>query len=362
MQPARRFVDHDGAYFLSHSVGLPVRGHDAAAQGMLDIWANEPADAWPQWLGIIDEFRTSLAALLGTTSDLVCPQPNVSSALTKILGSLPSERLHILLTADAFPSIGYVCRQHGDHDVRMIPSTADATDPAVWELHLRDGVDVFVVTHVHSNTGELIPIAQVAEAARPHDAVVVVDVAQSVGVVPIDVTEWPVDFVVGSCIKWLSGGPGAGWLWAAPDRVGQVEPRDVGWFSHADPFEFDIEEFRYAPDALRFWGGTPSVMPFAVARHAIDVIADIGVDTVRAHNQSQIDRLVDRLGERVVSPHRADRRGGTCIVGGGPALASRLAGERIAVDHRNVGIRVSPHVHTTTDEIDRLIDLVGGVL
>lgn len=359
MDSARRFVDAGGAYFLSHSIGLPVHGYEHSVRAVLGVWEDDPAGAWRRWLAIVDDFRTSLASLLGTSAALVCPQPNVSSALTKVLGSLGSDRLRILLTADAFPSIGFVCRQHGDHDVQMIPSTSDAAAPAVWGEHLRKGVDVVVITHVHSNTGELIPVVDVADVARRHGATVVVDVAQSVGIIPIDVAAWPVDFVVGSCVKWLSGGPGAGWLWAAADRIDRVEPRDVGWFSHEDPFEFDIDDFRYASDARRFWGGTPSVLPFAIARYSIDTIVEVGVEAIRTANQDQIDHLVERFGERVVSPHARRQRGGTCIVEADAELAERLAAVGIFVDHRKNGLRVSPHVHTTKGDVDRLADAVG---
>lgn len=358
MDPGAHFIQYDGTYLLSHSIGLPVRGDDLAARSVLDAWQHDPVGAWPHWLATIDAFCASIASLVGTTPDLVCPQPNVTSGLTKILGSLDREQLRILLAEDAFPSIGFACRQHGDHDVRMLRREENASDPATWEHHLRDGVDVVVITHVHSNTGELIPVDLVAAAAHRAGATVVVDVAQSAGIIPIDLADWSVDFVIGSCVKWLSGGPGAGWLWAAPNAIERAEPRDVGWFSHEDPFEFDIEDFRYAPDARRFWGGTPSVLPFAVARHAIDAIVEIGVAAIRAANQAHLDHLVDRLGERVASPHDPGRRGGTCIVSGGPELVDRLASERIAVDHRRRGIRLSPHVYTTSDDIDRLAERI----
>ncbi len=186
-------------------------------------------------------------------------------------------------------------------------------------------------------------------------ALYVVDTAQSVGVIPIDVSTMRADFLVGSCVKWLSGGPGAGWLWAHPDMVDRCEPDDVGWFSHDDPFEFDIHEFRYAGDALRFWGGTPTVLPYAAARHSIDVLAKVGVTAIRDHNQHQIDVLIAALGHLVVSPHDPLVRSGTCIVTGTDNDVARLAAGGIFVDARRGGLRLSPHLHTTADDLEHTI-------
>jgi len=360
---AERFVTHNGAYLLSHSVGLPVVGTRAAIDDYLGVWEADPANAWPHWLGTIDGFRDELARLIGAERAAICPQSNVSSALTKILGALRStfgvDTPTIVLTEEAFPSLGYVCERSG-YSVRYIDRGQNTLDLDVWDRHLGDGVDVALITHVHSNTGELLPAASITEITRARGIVSVVDVAQSVGVIPIDVETWSADFIIGSCVKWLSGGPGAGWLWAAAEMVERCQPTDVGWFSHAEPFEFDIHEYRDAADALRFWGGSPTVLPFAVARTSIETIADIGVDTIRSANLALTDLLIERLGDRVVSPHHAAHRSGTCIVAADAQCVDQLLHVGVEVDHRPSGLRVSPHVHTTRRDIEVAADLIGS--
>ena len=167
-QFAKLFADREGTYLLSHSVGLAVHGTREAVGGALDIWEHDTAAVWPQWLGIINGFRTSLADLLGADVSSICPQSNVSSGLTKILGALrktfDAQQPVVLLTEDAFPSVGYVC-QHAGYDVRFIGVDEDALDPATWQRHLAH-VDVAIVTQVHSNTGELLPVDAIAEVAR----------------------------------------------------------------------------------------------------------------------------------------------------------------------------------------------------
>ncbi len=355
---ADRFVAHDGTYLMSHSVGLSIRGSRLAASRYFETWERRPVDAWPRWLDDIDGFREALAELLNTSAHLLCPQSNVSSGLTKLLDALRHDldQPTILISEDAFPSLGFVCSRSG-FDVRFIPEGADVADPDVWRHHLR-GVDVAVITHVHSNTGVAVPVPDIAAVAQEAGALSVVDVAQSAGIVPIDLGRWGVDAVVGSCVKWLSGGPGAGWLWIDGDLLDRCRPRDVGWFSHEAPFEFDIHDYRDAPDALRFWGGSPTVLPFAVAAHSVATIHSIGVERIREHNLALTDHLIDALGDLVVSPHDHDRRGGTAIVSAELDAVAMLAAHSIDVDRRAHGIRVSPHIHTTDTDIDQLVKLL----
>jgi kynureninase len=355
------FVDQEGIYLLSHSIGLPVRGAREAAADYFEVWESDTAQAWPQWLEAIDGFRQALSRLIGGQSTSICPQSNVSSGLSKMLGALRQsfDSPTILLTEDAFPSLGYVC-QHAGYEVRYIAADRDATDPAVWKSALAADVDIVLITHVHSNTGEQIPVADVAALARAQGTLSIVDVAQSVGVLPLDVDAWDVDVVLGSCVKWLSGGPGAGWLWVRPDVIERCTPVDVGWFSHDDPFEFDIHDFRYADDALRFWGGTPTVLPFVIARHSIDVIRSIGVDVIRQHNLAMADQLVDALGDRVLSPVRPERRSGTCIIRADEGAVEVLSEQGIAVDQRRGAIRASPHLHTSEGDIETLLVALGS--
>ena len=202
----------------------------------------------------MDRRRSSITASF-------CPQTNVSSATTKILYALPELRARrtVLLSEEAFLSLAFVFQMAAGSGFRLkyIDGGADAGDPEVWKGQLTADVGLVLLTHVHSNSGLQTPVKDISELARERGITSVVDVAQSVGVLPIDVRYWNADFVVGSCVKWVCGGPGAGFLWANPSVVDQSQPIDVGWFSHDDPFEFDIHRFRYATDSLRFWGGTP---------------------------------------------------------------------------------------------------------
>ena len=65
MAVPRNFVDYEGIYLLSHSIGLPVRGAREAVADYFKVWESDTPHAWPQWLGAIDHFRETLGQLIG---------------------------------------------------------------------------------------------------------------------------------------------------------------------------------------------------------------------------------------------------------------------------------------------------------
>ncbi|MEM1142670.1 MAG: aminotransferase class V-fold PLP-dependent enzyme [Pseudomonadota bacterium] len=362
-QPPKKWPCADG-YLLNHSAGLPPTTSSQDLQNSLyGPWTAEDGDVWSHWLDAIYGFRVELAAILGSTPGLVCPQLSVSAALTQILGSLTpaANRNRLLISEKAFPSLGFVFQQleRRGYEVVMVPRALDTQDANEWRPFLDERVHCVLITHVHSNTGECHDIPSLATAARDIGAISIVDVAQSIGIREVDARHWGADFIIGSCIKWLCGGSGAAFLWVSEERLDECEPIDVGWFSHADPFEFDIHSFAYAPDALRFWGGTPSVSPAIIAAHSIASLREVGMASIREQNQVLTELLIAGLPERaVVSPRTWAHRGGSVVVQLGEKQAGfikRLREADVKFDVRREGIRLSPHFYNTKADIERVL-------
>lgn len=368
--PLERFARPNGIYLLNHSVGVPpasLLSH--VADELMPGWLTHPDQAWQQWMAELEGFHTELARLFNHEPEWFCHQANVSSGMTKVLHALKpaSSRPVILLSEQAFPSLGYVARAATGtgYQTRYLPAEANAADPETWRKAIAGDVGVVLIGHAESNTGITLPVAEILEVVRDAGALSIVDIAQSAGLLPIDLREWRPDVVVGTSVKWLCGGPGAGFLWVRPDVIDRCRPLDVGWFSHQDPFEFDIRDFRLAPDARRFWGGTPSPIPAALARHSIALINDIGVPAIQQHNQTLTQRLIDGVDEHLLmSPLDVGKRSGTVVIDPGPgqrsALMALLAAAEVHVDERAKGIRISPHIVNTEADIDTTLELLAG--
>jgi kynureninase len=360
---ASDFAAGSGIYLLSHSVGRPLQAAPARlAEKFFSPWLAGEGEPWGAWLNVINDFQQALCALFNSPAENFCPQSNLSSALSKILFSLPARtgRSKILLSEHDFPSIGFVAEQatRQGYELCFLPANADHTDAQVWADALTPEVQWLIITQVQSNTGVQTPVMDILAAARRRDVLTVVDVAQSAGILPIDLEAWQADFVLGSCVKWLCGGPGAGFLWVNPALVGECRPLDVGWFSHANPFEFDIHHFEYHPGALRFWGGTPSVMPYLLAAESIHYIAAIGVEHIRRHNLALTQQLVEALPRSaLVSPLDPHKRSGTLILNFGPRQAecvARLKQAQVRFDARRAGMRLSPHIYNRPEEMEQV--------
>ena len=200
-------VPGPGPYLATHSVGcLPLPARAALEREFLAPWAEQGGDAWGHWLAAIDAYRAALAALLGGDAQDYCPQANLSGALSRLLGSLPRPAAHRrvwLAHEDSFPSLGYVIGRAGllGHALKLLPRERSPADPATWAEALGDEVQGVLLTHVHSNTGAVAPVAEVAALCARRGIHSVVDVAQSAGILPLDVAGFGADAVLGRATR-----------------------------------------------------------------------------------------------------------------------------------------------------------------
>lgn len=347
-------------YFLSHSVGcLPKSSQQALKDYYFQPWAQFGGNAWPAWLSILDNYRSKIGAVIGTVSENICPQNNVSSALTKILYSLPKQasRKVILLSPQDFPTNGFVFKQAERAGYTLKFVEGDITDSRNWEDAVGNETAIVHITHILSNTSHLLPVKEICEIARTKGAVTIVDIAQSIGVVPIDIMDWKPDFVMGTGVKFLCCGPGACFLYASKQMLERCTPIDVGWFSHENPFEMDIHNFQYAGDAMKYFGGTPSPAPFILANESLSVLQGFGRKRIYETIQTSLSFLHEDLPKAVVkSPSNIGKRGAALVIDppNRDALRAALKTKGILYDERAEGFRFSVHAYTTSSDLSAL--------
>ncbi|MDP4983930.1 aminotransferase class V-fold PLP-dependent enzyme [Pseudoalteromonas tunicata] len=367
MSYKKEFILADGIYLLSHSVGRPLLNcHDVLQQTFLDPWQQSNREPWPDWLAVISEFQTALAHLFHAQAEDFCPQANLSSALTKILGSLAQlqqANTTVLLSEDDFPSMAFAFQHalHQQANIRFMPKQTDLTQFDNWLPYLTDDLDAVFICHAYSNTGQVAPINEIVAKTKAMGIISIIDCAQSAGVVPLDISHTDADFVIGSSVKWLCGGPGAAFLWVNPKREAQCQPKDVGWFSHQDPFEFNSHHFSYHSSALKFWGGTPSILPYAIAANSIGYFAKLSAKKIQSHNQALLLPLINAFTQYCVSPTELLLASGTCILNFANKqenILTALRKNNISVDVRKYGIRISPHIYNDETQIDQLIGII----
>ncbi|MBH0013495.1 aminotransferase class V-fold PLP-dependent enzyme [Pseudoalteromonas sp. NZS100_1] len=365
------FCMADGCYLLNHSVGRPLKN----TQQYLDQhyflpWESSNKEPWQQWLPAVEQFTTALGKLFNAPSSQFCPQVNLSSGLTKLLMSHPrlqQKNCKVLMAQSDFPSMGFAMQKALPEcaQIMFIPEHEDLSDISVWQRYITCDIDLVFISHVYSNTGVQAPVYDIVAISKLTNSLSIVDVAQSAGVIPLDLSILDADFMIGSSVKWLCGGPGAAYLWVNKNQIEYCEPKDVGWFSHQNPFEFDINHFEYNASALKFWGGTPSVAPYIIAANSIAYFAELTAHKVRDHNLAMLTLIHEQLGKYVASPMSSDKCSGTVILFFNKQqdhVLTELNKAKVSVDARKFGIRVSPHIYNTQEDVAQFISIVKRAL
>jgi len=198
----------------------------------------------------------------------------------------------------------------------------------------------------------------IVEKAHRVGARLILDIYQAAGTVPLSLESLAVDFAVGGSVKWLCGGPGAGYLYVRPDLAPEVQPALAGWAAHARPFQFETGPIDYADAPERFQSGTPNVPALYSCRAGYEIVQEIGVDAIRAKSLRLTRRLMDLASEaglRINTPQADDERGGSVIIDvpDGASVTDELIRRGVIVDYRpRAGIRMAPHFYNTIEEID----------
>ncbi len=362
-----------GVHLISHSLGaMPGRARQYATQ-FIDEWENDSIASWGlHWLPNIRQLGDLVAGVLGVAPGTVCMLPNVSivQAILASCFTFEGKRNKIVYDDLNFSTVHYVWQgqKRRGADVVVVPSEDGIHPPTEKLLEAIDDKTLLVpISHVLFRSSALYDARRIIERAHEVGAMVVLDVYQSAGTVPLHLGEWGCDIACGGSVKWVCGGPGAAYLYVRPDVLPRLEPMATGWFGHAEPFAFDMGPMRYAADIWRMIGGTMPVPAMYTARAGWETITRLGVDRIRKKSLRQtrlLRELVEARGFKVNTPRDDDARGGTICFDfeGAQAVSVELVRQKFFHDYRpRCGLRVSPHFYTTDDELTAFVDALDEV-
>ena len=357
-------------YLISHSLGAMPRATYDRLREYADIWATRGVRAWAEgWWEMPASIGNELGLIIGADAGTVVMHQNVSICQSLILSCflpLPenSKRRKIVYSELNFPSVMYVYEAHARaHGLQIVKVKSDdgMTVPTERMLSAIDEETLLVpISHVLYKSAFLQDARAITERAHQVGAMVVLDTYQSAGTVPFSVKDLRVDFATGGSVKWLCGGPGAGYLYVRPDLFEQLEPKTTGWMAHEEPFAFE-SELRYARNIRRFLHGSPAIPALYAAESGYKIINEIGVAAIREKSTRQTEALIElaeAAGFRVTSPQNPAQRGGTITVwdDNAAAMTKELIRREFIVDYRpGAGVRISPHFYTKDEELELVI-------
>jgi len=361
-------------YLVSHSLGAMPASARASVREFLDAWDKRGVRAWHEgWWEIGRTTGDLLGPILGVSKGTISMHQNVTVAMGIVASChrYDGRRRKIVLTDLEFPTNIYLFeawRRYGA-EVVYVRSDDGIRIPLDRLLAAIDEETALVpLSLVLFKSAAVQDARAVVERAHNVGARVVLDVYQAAGTLPLDLEALGVDFAVGGSVKWLCGGPGAGYLYVRPDLAGTIEPALTGWAAHAEPFAFEAAPTRYAGAPERFQSGTPNVPALYAARAGYRIVAEIGVRAIREKSLRLTRRIMDHAQARgypLNTPLDDRERGGSVVIDvpDGAAVTNELLRRNVIVDHRpGAGIRMAPHFYNTDEEITHALETLDVIL
>ncbi|HEY8461896.1 MAG TPA: aminotransferase class V-fold PLP-dependent enzyme [Blastocatellia bacterium] len=362
-------------YLINHSLGaMPERVYDRL-RDYAEMWATRGIRAWEEgWWEAPVSVGDKIARIIGADPGSVAMHQNVSVCQSIIIScfDLSQKRNKIVYEAMNFPSVMYVYEAHARAAGARIVEVPSDDGITIDTQRMVDAIDettlLVPISHVLFKSAYIQDVKAIVEKAHRVGALVVLDAYQSAGTVPFSVKDLDVDFATGGSVKWLCGGPGAGYLYVRPELRDKLEPKVTGWMAHRAPFAFEPGEIDYANDIHRFLHGSPAIPALFAAESGYDLINEVGVERIRAKSILLTGRLIelaDERGWRVNSPRDPSKRGGSVIIDvpHARAVVRELAARDALVDYRpGAGIRIGPHFFNSVDEVQRIIDEIEDIL
>lgn len=324
-------------YLNAASVGLPPRRTTEALHAALDAWATGAASA-PGYDASVQRAREIYAALVGVPDPWVAVLPQVSVAMGLVAASLP-DGAEVVCPLGDFSSVVFPFLVHADRGVRVrhVPLAALADE-------VRPGTTLVAFSLVQSADGSIADAAAVREAAARAGATTCCDLTQAAGWLPVDAGSFDVTACGG--YKWLCQPRGTAYLTVRPEVAEWIRPVHAGWYAGESRWDSTYgPDMHLASDARRF-DVSPAWLSWVGAVPALELLTEIGVEAVHAHDVGLADELRDRLG---LPP------AGSAVVAlpdpdGGIASALRAAG--CAVASRAGNVRLGMHMWNTDADVE----------
>lgn len=353
-------------YFNHAAVGPLPRRVAEAIHAHTDNVRDRGAADWKRWYAAIDATRAKAAALLGAGHDEIAFLPNTSWGLNLVARSFPWKQGDNVVSDDMeFPSNacpwlalekrGVECRMARNREGRVtLEDIAGKVDSRTR---------VVAVSWVAFHNGFVFPIEEIGAFCRERGILFVLDAIQGLGALPMDVAKARVDVLAADGHKWLLGTEGGAIFYVSENARERVPPAFAGWWNarHRQSY-LDYHVDLYS-SARRYEPGTLPTANLAGLSATLDLLAEIGPDTIRERileTNAVLERGLAARGWTIASP-RPLRSGILAAVppaSSAGAMAKRLESRGVIVAPREGAVRFSPHVYNDLAEVSRILEAV----
>jgi selenocysteine lyase/cysteine desulfurase len=337
LTPAGTFAGAAG-YLNTASYGLPPAAAFEAFAAEAERWRTGAAEP-PDYDAAITRAREAFGRLVGVGPERVAIGPQASPLVGLVAAGL-EPGAEVLAAEGEFTSVifPFLAQEPRGVRTRLVP-----VERLIDEI--RPGTTLVAVAVVQSATGAITDIGALTAAAAEVGAQVLVDATQAAGWLPLDAGD--ADYLVAGAYKWLLAPRGTAFMAVHPRRIGDLVPHAANWYGGADIWSSIYDgPLRLADEARRF-DISPAWLCWVATLPALELIEQIGVDAIRAHDVALANRVREGLGlESADTP---------ILPIGSPDAAQRLTAAGLRFATRAGAARLSFHLYNDEDDADRAI-------
>jgi selenocysteine lyase/cysteine desulfurase len=347
-------------YLNSCSQGPLSDAVQAGLENFISSW-HEQGSPWELWVNRYEEARTAFAQLINASPDEVAIVTSVSAGINSIASALSfQERKKVVMGEFEFPTMGHIwlAQRARGAEVKFVGAEGNCIPAVNYERMVDRHTLLVPLTHVCFKNGFRSQVNAITQIAHRSGALVMLDDYQDCGTRSIDVKGMDLDFFVTGTLKYLLGPPGLAFMYVRKELISSLVPTLTGWFAQTNPFAYDPQTIDLSPTARRFESGTPSVPNVYGAVPGLELLREIGLESVASHikslAQSLLHRAVD-LGIRAKTP--ADSAGPLVVLPSKDStlLVQKLAENGIVASNRYDGLRISFHVYNTMEDVKAVV-------
>lgn len=289
-------------YLNGNSLGPLTRNAQQRAKDVVEEqWGKDLIASWNKhaWIDLPFTAAEKIAKLIGAAEHQLICCDSVSINLLKVLASclqMQGSRNTILSQEDNFPTDLYVPQ---GLQALLGATRCQLKTVALSKITqaLDDNVAVLLLTQVNFRNGDKHDIERLTAQAQENGTLVVWDLSHSVGVLPLAMDDWGVDFAVGCGYKYLNGGPGApAFIYANRKHHASLRQPIQGWMGHREPFSFD-PEYKNAAGMAQFLTGTPPILSLATLDSALDIFSDITITAINRKAMALSELFLDLVND-----------------------------------------------------------------
>ncbi len=375
----REFYEFEDAVYLNAAGDAPIpRVSVKALERAVERKKRPHLQEDEQFFGLPNRVRALLAQLLGGKPEEVAVTSGASTGLAAVANGLdwrPDDE--VLIARGEFPahfSTWVPLSQAGKLKVQVVEPAGACISEEDFIARLGKNTRLVSASLVRFDDSARLDAARLAAACKSAGALLLLDVSQAAGAVPLDLSAIDADFAVCSGYKWLLSPFGTGFFWIRQDHIEEMQRRPFYWMALAGASKFHslwFQTSQIVPEAgeARRWDApeTASFFHLAVMEASLEFLHRVGVPVIWQHIGGLLEQVVARLPlDRCVlaSPREAARRGPYVCVKARSSertreLNARLREKQIYVSLREDALRIAPHLYNTPRDMDRLLEILA---